>query len=1089
MKKRLPIYLLFLIVSLFLTPNIQAACNPPVDYTSCIDQYPDYNLNIRGWESISGHLGLIPFDHPIDPGAPQLSTLVEGNTSPAITSLRQIYDWNWNINARGGLYRLADAPADFATLVGFAANGNILVPESGYDLGGFEVLVLFATNNQILLKYTLEDSIVSGYAIHLMNLSINPDLVAYYNELNSQGREKLPALLAGEIIGSAGGEVWVAIRDTGSFMDPRWINDWWQTNNPGSPKPFTRKTGATSRTVSPLLPATCEPAEPGQNQGVDCAGLPISLPEKVIYYKSDPACIIKNFQGEIHFDNYDLPFAKTVGDYFTGLFDIDHYSLEMAPAALKACMANGSCLLKNTGVSKKLLSKNSQDTLKLQFLQETQNRFNNHTPSRYEEFFQILGKQPEAVSQQYLTIKDKINKKGEESLNAEEKDFLAKIWPFIPLFANEETEGAIVGSGDGVSFSNRTSIPEVFRLNKATALLQKLLYSSPYEPAGARIKGPIIAAPQGTLLAQAGEVGNIPHGCKYFYADAYQDCSCMATHSCRGEHSGSGCCPPHYWWGICGWEDCQPDIRCSPGELTHACPGDSWAPSPGPVDPCPDTPETGEEMCQKESVPGPPQTAACPEVKEDGQVAAGQFPNLFGQRTFDNDCTREERPCRSDECTVSASGCTYSCTDGYTAIEQSCMPPTTCTCTCVKGSGRCEKNFEVNINVQNVVPYLESISEQAIGLVQGLFRVFLPRLYKDLPAGQNELGDAYKEMAKPLPAEDSYVGYNLSINQVDPNLIVPRSQAGALKFMFAELGTVYRIKNWLAGKVLMPNQDISSYFRQGIQAAEKGFPQSRERTPEATTIAWSKYTKSGPLLALDGDCAGLKLDTLLFAPLPPEGKWLAIRSFKFSSSSQDYNKQIDIDIFDREGGQGNVEPAQQAPNFLTFVYNGNDFGIDYGRGLLVYDGYAEVRVVFGGGWCATYDRENPFTASIEVEYAHLTPEEAEAANLYEWWFGDKFMDKTGNYIIDGLFDEVKSGIITLDGLFSYSTIPTNIGFILQGNEFLRDENFSTKEGDDHVRYAKNTGYSASGEFEVKNYGAGFTDVVRNRIFVHAWGER
>ena len=100
-------------------------------------------------------------------------------------------------------------------------------------------------------------------------------------------------------------------------------------------------------------------------------------------------------------------------------------------------------------------------------------------------------------------------------------------------------------------------------------------------PEGGR--GPVLGEQTtNNSLAQApGEVGTIPHGCKYFYADSYGNCDCLANGTCRGEH---GCCPNHWWWGVCAWEDCQPQVRCSAGQLANACPGDFFGgPQPTPT--------------------------------------------------------------------------------------------------------------------------------------------------------------------------------------------------------------------------------------------------------------------------------------------------------------------------------------------------------------------------------------------------------------------------------------------------------------------------------------------------------------------------
>jgi hypothetical protein len=103
------------------------------------------------------------------------------------------------------------------------------VPGSGYTIGsGYEVLVLYAAEDRITLKYTREDNVVVGYTLHLEGICVEPSLLALYRARNVAGREQLPALRARQAFGRAvGGEVGVVIRDSGAFMDPRSRNDWW----------------------------------------------------------------------------------------------------------------------------------------------------------------------------------------------------------------------------------------------------------------------------------------------------------------------------------------------------------------------------------------------------------------------------------------------------------------------------------------------------------------------------------------------------------------------------------------------------------------------------------------------------------------------------------------------------------------------------------------------------------------------------------------------------------------------------------------------------------------------------------------------
>jgi subtilisin family serine protease len=102
-----------------------------------------------------------------------------------------------------------------------------------------EVLVLFADHDTVALRYTREDSSAPpGYTIHIDNICTDPNLLALYNTLDDPSGPRyqypnasygLPNLYAGQSFGVARtSEVVVAIADTGSFQDPRSLDEWWQ---------------------------------------------------------------------------------------------------------------------------------------------------------------------------------------------------------------------------------------------------------------------------------------------------------------------------------------------------------------------------------------------------------------------------------------------------------------------------------------------------------------------------------------------------------------------------------------------------------------------------------------------------------------------------------------------------------------------------------------------------------------------------------------------------------------------------------------------------------------------------------------------
>ena len=198
---------------------------PPTDRPAHL--HADLNLALRGYEVTSAHLGLI-YDYPTDdPKAPQLYTLFSDQRVPTFTTAYQVYDWNWGCNCRGPLIAF---PSVTMAGMGVAPNEVIHTPASGYDIGsGYEVLVLYATEERITLKYTREDNVVLGYTIHVENICVEPSLLALYRSWNDAGRARLPALRAGQPMGRArSSEIGVVIRDTGQFWDPRSRNEWWQ---------------------------------------------------------------------------------------------------------------------------------------------------------------------------------------------------------------------------------------------------------------------------------------------------------------------------------------------------------------------------------------------------------------------------------------------------------------------------------------------------------------------------------------------------------------------------------------------------------------------------------------------------------------------------------------------------------------------------------------------------------------------------------------------------------------------------------------------------------------------------------------------
>lgn len=199
---------------------------PPTDRPAA--QHGDLNLTLRSYSPTSASRGLVDYGGNTDAGAPQMPGIFTNNRTPNFTSAHRVYDWDWNCNCRGSV--LTTYPV---TLLGMGTQASELLraPSRGAEIygGGYIVLVLYAEPTRITLKYTREDNVVWGYTVHIENLTVDTNLLALYQSANAAGRSRLPALRNGQPLGLAsGGEVLVAIRDNGTFMDPRSRKDWWQ---------------------------------------------------------------------------------------------------------------------------------------------------------------------------------------------------------------------------------------------------------------------------------------------------------------------------------------------------------------------------------------------------------------------------------------------------------------------------------------------------------------------------------------------------------------------------------------------------------------------------------------------------------------------------------------------------------------------------------------------------------------------------------------------------------------------------------------------------------------------------------------------
>ena len=202
---------------------------PPADHPD--DLHGDLNLGLRGHSMTRAALDLIQINGPTDHDAPQLPGLFSDQRTPVFTSAHRVYDWNWGCGEHGcASQNLTDVEVSLLGL-GASAEETISIPSRGPEIygGEYKAMVLYAAEERITLGYTRHDTVAPGYAVHLESLCVDPNLLALYRQANAAGRGNLPALHNGEVLGTAlDSEVLVAVRDRGTFMDPRSRKDWWR---------------------------------------------------------------------------------------------------------------------------------------------------------------------------------------------------------------------------------------------------------------------------------------------------------------------------------------------------------------------------------------------------------------------------------------------------------------------------------------------------------------------------------------------------------------------------------------------------------------------------------------------------------------------------------------------------------------------------------------------------------------------------------------------------------------------------------------------------------------------------------------------
>jgi hypothetical protein len=202
----------------------------------------DLNIKLRNWEpctsagcqpkgDVIGFVTYPPDSVGPDPKAPKLHTLFQPPAAPFLANYR-MHDWDWTCGTDGCQGGLVSGAWEVTAVTFTTSPGQSLrLPDSGYEIasGGLQARALYVDGDSITLKYTGEDNVVVGYTLSIVGICPAPALAQKYAADDAAGRNQLPALHGGDVIGTAcGNATLVTIRDSGTFMDPRSETDWWQ---------------------------------------------------------------------------------------------------------------------------------------------------------------------------------------------------------------------------------------------------------------------------------------------------------------------------------------------------------------------------------------------------------------------------------------------------------------------------------------------------------------------------------------------------------------------------------------------------------------------------------------------------------------------------------------------------------------------------------------------------------------------------------------------------------------------------------------------------------------------------------------------
>ena len=177
------------------------------------DQDDAMDLSLVHFSPVTEEAALVHYDGGTDQKAPDFKTLFQDKRRPEFVSTAVEPNPSWPVTLLG-LRTLPGEP--------------IRAPVSGYDLGeGVACIVLFADNDSVTCKYTREDDIVHGYALYVRGICVDERLSSLFRQ-HASSPDRRPALFPGQAFGRAiGDSIEIAVRDSGTLMDPRSDKDWW----------------------------------------------------------------------------------------------------------------------------------------------------------------------------------------------------------------------------------------------------------------------------------------------------------------------------------------------------------------------------------------------------------------------------------------------------------------------------------------------------------------------------------------------------------------------------------------------------------------------------------------------------------------------------------------------------------------------------------------------------------------------------------------------------------------------------------------------------------------------------------------------